>query len=315
VSSRVTARPLCAEISAESGESLQATASRIDHWLLVEYRGSWARRLLSGSGLSSEVKTHLREQLETLPRSRLLFIRRPRRASEPGLTCYVGRTPERGGAFRRFDLERYEDLLTVDAAAALAGEESSALDHPLLVVCTHGKRDRCCARYGRPLYDALREQVDADWLWQSSHVGGDRFAGNLVCFPQGLYFGRVGRGDAWPVVDEYLSDHLYLERYRGRCCYSFPVQAAEQAVRERAGVVGIDDLALISATRKGEETWRVSFRVLPTGDLHEVEVRVELGDLTYLTCTAATLQRPRRYLAASQRVEPLTAESPPAPGA
>jgi hypothetical protein len=284
--------------------------------MLVEYRGLWARNLLAGSGLSSEVKAHLRQQLEALPRSRLLFIRRPRRASEPGLTCYFGRTPERGGAFRRFDLERYEDLLTVDAAAALAGgEESSALDHPLLVVCTHGKRDRCCARYGRPLYDALREQVDADWLWQSSHVGGDRFAGNLVCFPQGLYFGRVGRGAAWPLVDEYLAGHVYLERYRGRCCYSFPAQAAEQAVRERTGAVGIDDLALVSATRTSDETWRVNFRALPTEELHEVEVRAELGDLTYLTCTAATLQRPQHYLAVSHHVEPLPAGSPPAPGA
>ena len=34
----------------------------------------------------------------------------------------------------------------------------------------------------------------SEWVWQCTHVGGDRFAGNLVCFPEGLFFGRVGLG-------------------------------------------------------------------------------------------------------------------------
>ena len=105
------------------------------------------------------------------------------------------------------------------------------MGHPLLLVCTHGKHDRCCARYGRPLYQALAEQADDGWVWQSSHVGGDRFAGNVVVLPDGLYFGRVEPADAWSLLDEYLAGRIDLEHYRGRSAHTFAEQAAERAIR------------------------------------------------------------------------------------
>ena len=105
------------------------------------------------------------------------------------------------------------------------------LAHPLLLVCTHGKHDACCAKYGLPVYEAMRDLVDEGWLWQCSHVGGDRFAGNVVCLPEGVYYGRVGAGDALALVEEHLAGRVQLDLYRGRSCYSFRVQAAERAVR------------------------------------------------------------------------------------
>jgi hypothetical protein len=282
-------RPFCSEVSSENGESLSATASRIDNWILVEYRGLWSRDPAAGSALSDAVKAHLRALLAARPRSRLLFVRRPDRRREPGLACYYGSTPERGAQFFRLELESHQDLLDVDLSGG------AAVDHPLLVVCTHGKRDRCCARYGRPLYDSLRDQVDESWLWQATHVGGDRFAGNVVTFPHGLYFGRVGRAEAWPVLDDLLAGRIYLDCYRGRCCYSFPVQAAEEAVRRETGLTGIDEVALSSVARVEEDAWRVVLAA--AGESYEVDVVAELGDLTYLTCSAETLKRPRRFRA------------------
>src|SRR6266508_2609172 len=217
-------KEFCSEESRENAEPLAATASRVDHWLLVEYRGLWAHDVLPGSGLSDQVKAHLREQAAARPRTKLLFVRRT----------------ERGGTLFHAEVEGYEDLLGLDLTGP--GEP---LTHPLLLVCTHGKHDRCCARYGRPLYHALTEQADEDWVWQSSHVGGDRFAGNAVFLPDGLYFGRVGPGEAWPVLDEYLAGRIHLELYRGRSCYSFAEQTAERAVREATGLRGIDDLELV----------------------------------------------------------------------
>jgi Sucrase/ferredoxin-like len=218
----------------------------------------------------------------------------------------------------RTEVEAYEDLLELDLTSP--GEP---LGRPLILVCTHGKHDRCCARYGRPLFQALDEQTEDEWVWQSSHVGGDRFAGNAVFLPEGLYFGRVGRRDAagsppgtgglagdapslagvWPVLDEYLAGRIHLERYRGRSCYPFAVQAAERAVREAAGLCGIDDLELADSgegeTETGGEAGAggrvVSFRA--GGRLYEVEVTPVPGPLAYLTCTAGALTRPRHYAA------------------
>jgi hypothetical protein len=289
----MTDRPFCSEVSAESGESLGATASRIDNWILVEYRGVWSPDPLAGSAFSDAVKAHLRAQLAARPRSRLLFIRRPERRREPGLVCFFGSTPERGAQFFRVDLESPEDLLQVDFSGG------TRVQDPLCMVCTHGKRDRCCARYGRPLYDALRDQVAEESLWQATHVGGDRFAGNLVVFPHGLYFGRVGRAEAWPLVDELLAGRIYLNCYRGRCCYSFPVQAAEEMVRRETGLTGIDDVALASVAGVHDDAWRVE--LVAGGESYELDVVAELGELTYLTCNAEALHRPRRFRARLRR--------------
>jgi hypothetical protein len=305
-------RPFCADISAATAEPLAATASRVDHWLVIEYRGLWSRDVLGGSLFSDRVKAALRQQLDALPRSRLLFIRRPERRARDGRMVYLARSTEDGSALSGLEVGHVDELVGLDLAA-----QAQPVDQPLLVVCTHGKRDRCCARYGRPLYDRLREEADENWVWQSTHVGGDRFAGNLVCLPEGLYFGRVQAGDVWPLLDEYLARRIYLDRYRGRSCYSFPVQAAEYAVREARNVTDIDALRLVSSQRLGPRSWTVRLLVRSSGELHEVEVRQEAGELTYLTCEAEALRHPRRYVAVRRRVvSRRRAEgNPPAPGA
>jgi len=280
-------RPFCADLSRENDEPLAATASRIDHWFLIEYRGLWTRDALPGSGLSDQVKEHLRDQVGSVRHGRLLFVRRPDRRRRPELVAFVATSRPGQESLTRLVFESYEDLRGVDLrAGAPAG-------HPLFLVCTHGKHDPCCARYGRPLYEALRDELDPDWVWQSSHIGGDRFAGNLVCLPEGLYYGRVGREAAGTVLDEHLAGRIELDHYRGRSAYTFPVQAAERHVRETAGLQRVDDLGLESVSRIGD-TWEVSFTA--AGESRTVRTEAELGDLTLLTCSDEKPKRPRRFV-------------------
>ncbi len=176
----------------------------------------------------------------------------------------------------------HEELVGLDLFGADRGEK---VDEPLFAVCTHGKRDPCCAKFGRPLYDALRDQVDPEWVWQCTHVGGDRFAGNLVCFPEGLYFGRVGLADVQPLLDHYLSGRIYLDCYRGRCAYSMQVQAAERAVRERTGLLGVEDIRLV-----GVEGSRVTLEA--AGERYELDVTRVEGEPVYLTCDSDEMKPP-----------------------
>src|SRR6476646_3790741 len=278
-------REFCSEVSEAFAEPLAATASRVDHWILVEYRGRWANDALGGSGLSDQVKAHLAAQRDARPHTKLLFVRRTNRRGHPTLRVFWGSSPEHGGELFHAEVGGYEDLLHLDLTAP--GEP---LGHPLLLVCTHGKHDRCCARRGRPLYHSLEEQADEDWVWQSSHIGGDRFAGNVVFLPEGLYFGRVEPAEAWPVLDEYLAGRIDLTHYRGRSAYSFAEQAAERAVREAGGLTGVDDRELVS-----HDGSRITFR--SRGREFEVCVTYEPGELTYLTCSSEVLSHPRRYAA------------------
>jgi len=290
-------RELCADASGAADEGLVATASRVDRWVLVEYRGLWDRDVLGGSLLSEPLKAHLRDQLGKLGHSRLLFIKRPERRSYKRRMLYVGSCRPGDERFYALEFDRHDDLLDYDFAAALldGGTPGVPVDHPLFVVCTHGKRDRCCAKYGRPLYDQLKGKVDPEWVWQATHVGGDRFAGNVVVLPEGLYFGRVGEEDLAPILDDYFDGRINLERYRGRSAYTFAVQAAEQAVREKTGLVGIHDVALAKVERE-DDRWVVSLRAGKRK--FEAEAWVELGEEpVYLTCGSVTPQRPRRVRA------------------
>ena len=282
-------RPFCSDISRENDEPLGATASRIDRWLLVEYRGLWSSAALAGSGLSDQVKARLRELRAAQPRTRLLLIRRPDRRHHAHLAVYVADSREGQERLARLDIAYHEELRDVDP-----WETATEIDEPLFLACTHGKHDPCCARYGRPLFEALSEQLGAESAWQCTHVGGDRFAGNAVCLPHGVYYGRVERNDVPALVDEYLAGRISLAHYRGRSCWPFAVQAAERRIRAEEGLTAFDDLSLAGVTQNGVR-WMVSFatRVGP----REVEIAAELGELTQLTCNSETARRPLRYVA------------------
>jgi len=290
-------RALCADVSGAASESLAATASRIDRWLLVEYRGLWDRDVLGGSRLSAQLKEHFRDQLAKLGHARLLFIKQPSRRAHSRRMLYMGSSRPGEESLYALEFERHDDLLEYDFASALldGGTPGVPVEHPVFIVCTHGKRDRCCAKYGRPLYDSVKGKIDPDWVWQSTHVGGDRFAGNVVVLPEGLYFGRVGEADLDPLLDSYFDRRIYLDHYRGRSAYTFAVQAAERAVREAEGLTGIDDVSLEHVESR-DGGWTVTLRA--EGVARKVGVALELADEpVYLTCGSVTPQRPRRYVA------------------
>jgi len=292
-------RSFCSEDARAAAEPLTATASRVEHWLLVEYAGHWPYEPLDAAIFAGDVREHLAAQLGGLPRSRLLLIKRPGRRAGSGVQVVYGTTTEAGGELRVLEVERHEDLLRLDLTAS----SGRPLDHPLLLVCTHGIRDRCCARYGQSLYKQVVHHVDRDWVWQASHVGGDRFAGNLVVLPEGLYFGRVGddEADVVRILEEYRAGRIELSRYRGRSCHAFAVQAAEGHVRRTTGLTAIADLRLQAARRDARDRFIVELLAVRAGVVHEVEVAVEHGEPALLTCKSPAPQRPRHHVVRAHR--------------
>jgi hypothetical protein len=277
-------RFFCSDLSRSEQEPIGATASRIDHWLLVEYRGLWGPDAFRASGLSDQVKRSLREQVRARPHTRLLFIRRPDRRGRPELRAYAATSRAGEESLRCHSFVSYEDLREVDLASG--GE---IVDNPLFLVCTHGKHDPCCARYGRPVFEALAEQLEEEWVWQVTHVGGDRFAGNVVCLPHGLYYGRLDREDGVGLLDEHLGGRILLEKYRGRSILTFAEQAAELAVRDREHLTGINDVELESSSGTS-----IALRDA-RGHVHELTVEEELGEPRRLTCTMQEERRPLRF--------------------
>ncbi len=223
----------CADASARAGIDLGGTATETARWLVVEHRGAWGRDAVEDTVLLDPV----RETLAAFP-GRPLLVRRPDRR-EPGTTVFAAEATEAGGRLTRCELGRMDELV----AGVPAGEAVPGL---LLLVCTHGRRDACCARLGVPVFEALAPYVDDARLWQSSHQGGHRFAANVLVLPWGVQLGRVAPDDAGRVVETLGGGKIPLDHYRGRSLYAAAVQAAEVFVRTELGIDAVGGLELVA---------------------------------------------------------------------
>ena len=283
--------PPCSSISRALGEEQAGTASRYRFWLLVEQPGRWGHHALVDSGFPEDVGEELLARAEPLGIRVLLIKRRDRPIGRPR-RCFAAFTGRRDRRLSAFDIADPSDLLALDLRS-LTRERFRGLGReipgPLFLVCTHGKHDPCCARHGVPLFAALRDRED---VWEATHVGGDRFAGNVVCFPHGLYFGRVTPSEALPLVDAYARGEIRLDLYRGRSSFIPPVQAAEVHLRRRAGLIGVDDLVL-RAYRRDEDRHVVEFEA--ENGRHVVEILESAAHERPLTCKATHPHRPRRF--------------------
>ncbi|MGB3052784.1 MAG: sucrase ferredoxin [Polyangiales bacterium] len=258
--------PECSAASLEVGESLAGTAvESVDRWLLLEVTEAWAPKPLQTQALPETVRSQLGRWLET-PRSRLQLIRRPGRSGKRPLFMTVSSAGDRSQT-SKLELGRYEELVDLDLDALPV-----APSEPICLVCVHGRRDRCCGVLGGAVFRAIQSQgVDA---WQTSHLGGHRFAACALWLPDGLMYGRLRaeHAPAW-VAARRAGEVGELDLFRGRCAYDRPTQAAEIILRRRLGLNAADGIEWLETDSKAESSWEVRFRT--ASDEQLVRLRLE----------------------------------------
>ncbi len=222
----------CCEQSVALGEPNIASAlTSVEHWLLIQVDEGWAPITADASPLQGAVIAHIKAGLERFGPARLQLIRRPGTSSSGPVVMAV-RCGADGGVIYRLDLPDLAALLTVDIPELFAGGAGSTIvDGPLFLVCTHGVRDRCCSRLGMPVYQSLAEACP-EQCWQTTHLGGHRFAATLVVLPMGLQFGRVQPDEVTALVDGLSRGEIYrLDRFRGRVWCGRLSQVGEAHIR------------------------------------------------------------------------------------
>lgn len=242
----------CASAARDRRDPLVGTAAPARRWLLIEYPGPWATHALD----SRLIPLPLADRLERLARSmpaRVLLIRRPGRRAPKQEQAWVVVDHDAGqhwGSWRQAD-----DL--GQAADVLAGQvEPAGPQQPLLLVCAHGLHDTCCAMRGRPVAAALADRWP-DITWECSHVGGDRFAANLLVLPDGACYGNLTAASALPVVESHLGGVVTPEHLRGLSTEPPVVQAAVVAAHTALGPAGARDLVGKELRQEGPDLWRV----------------------------------------------------------
>ena len=287
----------CAFESLDREEPLLATASRVRRWLVVEQPGPWGVEALLESRLDLEVATKLAVEAQEHG-VRVLLARRPERDGEASRDrrrlAFLVRSDRVHRWIEQLEFDDPWDVTSIDLGCLDADDPpgvGAAGPANLHLVCTNGKHDPCCADLGRPVVRALRDSgVD---VWECSHIGGDRFAANVVCLPTGVYFGRVPPDDAQRILREHDDGILDLDCYRGRSCYPPLMQAAELFARQHLGERRLDALHFRTATTS--HSGAVVVLEHEGTRLIEVDVARERGPLEQLTCSDGPASRPWRY--------------------
>ena len=209
---RLTLR--CATESLARDEPQIGTASRVRRWLIVEQPGAWGRDALTESHLPPDVGKRLADHARS-HRVRVLLARRPGDMRGDGTRrVFLAHTGAERRWMERLDLPADEPERLVDLELGpLAFPDPPGIGAPcpngVMLVCTNGRHDPCCADKGRPVVRALAAAGVAD-VWESSHVGGDRFAANVVSLPDGVYYGRVEPDEAADLVATHRTGTIDL---------------------------------------------------------------------------------------------------------
>ena len=254
----------CSLASEDDSEPIAGTAPTESEWLFVEDPGPWAAKATG----------HLAEHVARwAPGGRAQLIRRHGGASGPGVRVFratLGDTPRVSSVV----VDEIRELVDLEPG------DFTPYDAPLWLVCTNGRRDVCCAERGRPVAAALA----ARWpeaTWETTHLGGHRFAATLLALPYAVALGRLDPVAAVEACTDLAAGRLPLEVTRGRAGWPAAAQWADLTLRRESGWTGLGDVDLQGADDEhGARAVRLS---TPEGP-HTVRVVTEPGAGRLASC-------------------------------
>lgn len=249
----MTADSYCCEVSAEHNETMLGSAPEVTIWIVVEYRETWSSHVSNENKLDAATQSWISSSLEDCLaagyKPRLQFIRRNRRDTGP-LSLFVAD----GRHLKRQHFENYDEL----SAISVLDFNGDSVAEQQYFVCTNGQRDRCCGRFGWKAWERLVERV-GDRAWQTTHLGGHRFAPNILTLPQGILYGRVFEESVEEFVDCVENGSVPRGFVRGRSSYPKMVQWCEFQVPSEVQVtelVSHDDQCVYFDSTAGQQKVR-----------------------------------------------------------
>ena len=264
--------PRCSDGSLAADEPLAGTSPHAVAWVALEQNGPWGARAFSDSHLDPEIGRALEAAAERHD-VRPSLVRRPGRHADshtphPARRVLVAHTRPGATWLLEGTVDDPQALLATDWAALRAGDRQAVRrslptflpsDRTHLLVCTNAKRDVCCAVKGRPV--ALgAAAAHPEQVWEVTHTSGHRFAPTAVLLPAGTLHGRLSVAAALELLRAGERGATVLAGSRGRSTWPAPAQAAELAIREKHGVLGLDALDVVSHEQTSERSWVTVFR-------------------------------------------------------
>ncbi len=259
---------MCTTASRHFDEPLAGTAASARTWLLVEQPGPWGAKALTSSHLDPALGRALEAAAKNTGVRVALIRRSGRHADRRNVRerhVYAAHTVPGNIWLRSATTTAPERLLDLDFAALGSGRHHTfdAILHgrphtgdPLALVCTNGKRDRCCALLGRPLAAELAAS-GVEGVWEVTHLGGHRFSPTVLVLPSGYAYGRAEAHHVKEVLQGVREGRVVVEGCRGSSAWERPGQAAELAVRTAAREATAEVLTVVR-TDGAAPRWEVT---------------------------------------------------------
>ncbi|MEG8279568.1 sucrase ferredoxin [Streptomyces sp. AHA2] len=306
----------CSSVSRDSDEPVSGTAATARTWLLLEQPGPWGVKALTSSHLDPVVGRALEAAAKDTG-VRIVLIRRPGRHADRRMPAtrrvFAAHTVPGKVWLHSATTSDPARLLDLDFAALGRGEHAGfdvvlggrAHDgDPLALVCTNGKRDRCCALLGRPLAAELAAS-GVQGVWEVTHLGGHRFSPTALVLPYGYAYGRAEAHALKEVLHRAREGRIVVAGCRGGSAWERPGQAAELAVRHATGEDAAEVLSVVRTTGAAPR-WEVT-----VAHVDGRRWRVDVSQSAALpprpeSCGAAVLGSPARMDVVAVREERLT---------
>ena len=264
----------CSMLSLDAQEPMIAsTLEHIHHWVLVEQTSAWpARPKAEDLNVTDKQRKMIMRALEK-EGSRLQWIRNSSSKSNRIFLC------------------THNKLYIAGAQTTeLIPEQMTPYDESLVLVCTHGSRDRCCGKLGGAIYARAHKQAPRN-VWQASHLGGHRFAPTLLVLPQGMMNGRVEESDIPALLSHPQQTPFSCDRLRGVPKWPKEVQVAAHAVWKKALV----PFHSFTTTSTSASTWDVSLVYAHETSMYRVS-KESLGISIPASCGDTKVKELFRYI-------------------
>lgn len=263
----------CAEVSAAQNEPMIGSAPQVGLWIFLEVRETWEPKNLETNSLPTVAKAWLDDAMARgeaeglMPRAQ--FIRHRRRPSDP-LTVMTFCD----GELRKQEISDYSELASINPL----GNQMPKSEDILYFVCTHARRDLCCSREGLPTWQRL-DALSNGRAWQTTHLGGHRFAPNVLTLPSARSYGRVRVDEVDAFFADIESGEVPTKYLRGNAALPPDAQACEPTILLNGGsYLGVSDNEVKYETDSG-------IRSTPIPRKTELEILASCRDREWKTVT------------------------------
>ena len=240
----------CADSSRQAEEDIIGSGTNYQTYVLVECRPPWAEEAFDTKYVPQNLKNLVAEMKETKLPVRFLLINSGKLKSTnyTKVLIYEKQKEWLSNGYKRkeFDVEDIEQVAPIvkqylnGEAPDYESEESDTSQLRDILVCTHGKHDKCCAKYGNPFYfqavaTITHLNLSNVRIWQASHFGGHRFAPTAIDFPDGRYYGVLDQESFRSILTRSGDINCLNKVYRGWGILPTTIQVLERELIFRYG--------------------------------------------------------------------------------